>query len=48
MAHVGRDLAYEPAALAILSFMMTWGSISIIQILSRGIPGSRSNVGGLH
>lgn len=48
MAHVGRDLAYEPAALAILSFMMTWGSISIIQLWSRGIPGSRSNVGGLH
>lgn len=48
MALVGRDLAYEPAALAILSFAMTWGSISIIQVLSRGIPGSRSNFGGIH
>lgn len=36
MALVGRDLAYEPAALAILSFAMTWGSIGIIQALSRG------------
>lgn len=36
MALVGRDLAYEPAALAILSFALTWGSIGIIQALSRG------------
>lgn len=36
MALVGRDLAYEPAALAILSFALTWGSIGIIQGLSRG------------
>jgi putative spermidine/putrescine transport system permease protein len=48
MAHVGRDLAYEPAALAILSFMMTWGSISLIQFLSHGIPGAKSEIGGLH
>ncbi len=48
MAHVGRDLAYEPAALAVLSFVMTWGSISLIQFLSRGIPGAKSEIGGLH
>jgi putative spermidine/putrescine transport system permease protein len=48
MALVGRDLAYEPAALAILSFAMTWGSITFIQILSRGIPGARSSLGGTH
>ena len=35
MALVGRDLAYEPAALAILSFALTWGSIGIIQALTR-------------
>ncbi len=35
MALVGRDLAYEPAALAILSFALTWGFIGIIQALTR-------------
>ncbi len=52
MAHVGRDLAYEPAALAILSFLMTWGSIGLIQLFTRGIsgsgPSSKSEFGGIH
>jgi putative spermidine/putrescine transport system permease protein len=48
MALVGRNLAYEPAALAILSFALTWGSIAIIQAVSRGTPGARSNLGGTH
>jgi len=48
MAHVGRDLAYEPAALAILSFIMTWGAIGLIQRLSRRIPGVSSEIGSLH
>lgn len=48
MALVGRDLAYEPAALAILSFALTWGSIGLIQALSRGSPGGRSSLGGTH
>jgi putative spermidine/putrescine transport system permease protein len=48
MALVGRDLAYEPAALAILSFAMTWGSIGLIQAISRGSPGQRSSLGGTH
>jgi hypothetical protein len=26
-----------------MSFMMTWASIAVIQILSRGLPGSRSS-----
>lgn len=29
MALVGRDLAYEPAALAVLSFFMTWISVAV-------------------
>ncbi len=48
MAFVGRDLAYEPAALAILSFVMTWGAIMLIQIASRGISGSRFSSGDIH
>jgi putative spermidine/putrescine transport system permease protein len=35
MALVGRNLAYEPAALAILSFGLTWGAIGLIQLLTR-------------
>jgi putative spermidine/putrescine transport system permease protein len=48
MALVGRDLAYEPAALAILSFLLTWGLIAIIQLASRGFKGGGSPLGGAH
>lgn len=37
MALLGRDLAYEPAALAVLSFLLTWGLIGLIQFASRGL-----------
>jgi putative spermidine/putrescine transport system permease protein len=46
MALMGRDLAYEPAALAILSFLLTWGLIGLIQFASRGLTGSA--MGGTH
>ena len=46
MALVGRDLAYEPAALAILSFLLTWGLIGLIQFASRRMAGSA--LGGTH
>lgn len=45
MALMGRDLAYEPAALAILSFLLTWGLIGLIQFASRSLG---STVGGTH
>lgn len=48
MALVGRDLAYEPAALAIMSFLLTWGLISLIQLASRSMVGGKSTVGGAH
>ena len=35
MALVGRDLAYEPAALAIVSFLLTWLFIGLVQFLTR-------------
>jgi len=47
MAFIGRDLAYEPTALAILSFLMTWGLIGLLQIASRGVVGG-STTGGTH
>jgi putative spermidine/putrescine transport system permease protein len=43
MSLIGQNKAYEASALAIMSFMMTWASIAVIQILSRGLPGSRSS-----
>jgi putative spermidine/putrescine transport system permease protein len=46
MAFVGRDLAYEPAALAILSFLLTWGLIGLLQLASRGIGSQGASVGG--
>ena len=48
MALVGRDLAYEPAALAIISFLLTWGSLVLMQFLSRGLRGSTATPGGVH
>jgi putative spermidine/putrescine transport system permease protein len=36
---IGVNKAYEPAALAIISFGLTWAMIGLIQLLSRGAPG---------
>jgi putative spermidine/putrescine transport system permease protein len=36
MVLVGRDKAYEPAALGILSYAMTWVCLGLIQFVSRG------------
>jgi putative spermidine/putrescine transport system permease protein len=49
MALMGRNLAYEPAALAILSFGMTWGAIALIQALvkrPRGGATAEDDAGG--
>jgi len=47
MALVGRDLAYEPAALAVLSFLMTWGAILVMQLVS-GAGRKSINLSGGH
>jgi putative spermidine/putrescine transport system permease protein len=39
MARIGQDKAYEPSALAIISLILTWGAIGVIQLLGRGAPG---------
>ena len=36
MAGIGRAKAYEPAALAIISYALTWASLGLIQHFSRG------------
>lgn len=47
MALLGQNRAYEPAALAIMSFALTWGAIGLIQLVSRGVPGA-DQFGGAH
>lgn len=37
---MGANRAYEPAALAVISFAITWGCMSLIQYLSRYAPKS--------
>ena len=37
---MGANRAYEPAALAIIAFAITWGCMSLIQLLSRYAPKS--------
>jgi putative spermidine/putrescine transport system permease protein len=39
LALVGQDKAYEPSALAIISFVLTWALIGVIQFLGRRAPG---------
>jgi putative spermidine/putrescine transport system permease protein len=36
MVQVGRDRAYEPAALGIISYALTWICLGVIQLVSRG------------
>ena len=40
LQNIGANRAYEPAALAIIAFAITWGCMSLIQILSRFAPKS--------
>ncbi len=44
MSQVGQNKAYESASLAIISFLLTWASMGLIQLLSRGRPGQGSVV----
>lgn len=37
---MGANRAYEPAALAIIAFIITWGCMSVIQVLARFAPKS--------
>ena len=40
LQNIGANRAYEPAALAVIAFAITWGCMSIIQVLSRFAPKS--------
>lgn len=43
LQNIGANRAYEPAALAVIAFAITWGCMSVIQILSRFAPKSANN-----
>jgi putative spermidine/putrescine transport system permease protein len=40
LQNIGANRAYEPAALAIIAFVITWGCMSVIQVLARFAPKS--------
>lgn len=42
LQNIGANRAYEPAALAVIAFAITWGCMSVIQFLSRFAPRSAS------
>jgi len=44
MFQLGSFRAYEPAALSILSYAMTWASLALIDVFGRGREGSRAAV----
>jgi putative spermidine/putrescine transport system permease protein len=46
MAYMIQQKAYEPAAMAIVSFALTWGALGIIQWVGRG--SGQAQVGGGH
>jgi putative spermidine/putrescine transport system permease protein len=46
MAYQIQQKAYEPAAMAIISFALTWAAMGIIQWVGRG--GGQAQVGGGH
>lgn len=45
MQNIGANRAYEPAALAIISFGLTWGTMALLQFFTRNAPG-QSQVAG--
>lgn len=42
---IGANRAYEPSALAIISFSLTWACVGVLQFIGRGAPG-QSQVSG--
>ena len=38
---IGANRAYEPAALAVMAFMITWACMGIIQVISRNTAAAR-------
>ena len=43
--YLGAMRAYEPAALSLISFSLTWGAMAVIQWVGRGAPGQTQIAG---
>lgn len=41
LVQLGQDRAYEPAALAVMSFAFTWGCMALMQVFATRKPGQR-------
>jgi len=49
LAHLGQNASYEPAAVSLISFMLTWAAMGVIAFLGRSPQGrGRVQVGGGH
>lgn len=48
MQAIGVSRAYEPAALAIISFSLTWAAIGITQWVGRTAPWQQAQIAGAH
>jgi putative spermidine/putrescine transport system permease protein len=48
MALLGQNRAYEPAALAIISFSLTWLAMGVILWAGRGRQGGQGQLTGAH
>jgi putative spermidine/putrescine transport system permease protein len=47
MEEIGAMRAYTPQALSVVSFLLTWGSIGLLQLVGRSAPGQQQ-VAGAH
>ena len=47
MEEIGAMRAYTPQALAVVSFLLTWGLIMLMQLVARGVPG-QDQIAGAH
>jgi putative spermidine/putrescine transport system permease protein len=46
MEEIGAMRAYTPQALSVVSFLLTWASIGLLQWVGRGGPGQAQMAGG--
>jgi putative spermidine/putrescine transport system permease protein len=46
LEYIGATRAYTPQAVSVLSFLITWGSIMLIQWVGRGARGEQVQIGG--
>jgi putative spermidine/putrescine transport system permease protein len=47
LQQISGNLAYQPAAVALMSFGITWGAMGVIALVGRGNQG-RIEIGGAH